>query len=77
MDYPRDVIMQKAHNAIRGMGGPQYCKVFFKFTCIQCGTRCTFDEPNSLFERGECAACGFDQPVEKAGFRLEAMIRIR
>lgn len=70
MDYPRDVIMQKAAEAIATHGGPEHARVFFKFTCAQCGERCTFNEPNMLREEGECFACGHNAPVEQAGFAL-------
>jgi hypothetical protein len=74
MDYPRDEIMRMAHNAIRDSGGPDRAWVHFKFTCEKCGARCTFEEKNSLFERGTCYQCGTDQPVTKAGFALHMLI---
>ena len=70
-NYPRDVIMRMAGEAINNNGGPQHARVHFKFTCQNCGTRCTFSEPNQLFERGECCNCGFDNVVLEAGFSLE------
>lgn len=69
-NHPRDVIVRMAEEAIRRSGGPAAAKVFFKFTCVGCGTRCTFNEPNALYERGECASCGLDQPITEAGFAL-------
>ena len=30
----------------------------FKFSCTTCGERCTLQESNTLYERGECFACG-------------------
>ncbi len=70
MDYPRDEIMEMASRAILKHGGPQHCRVYFKFTCPNCGTRCQFDEPNSLYEEGECAECGMTAPVDEAGYAL-------
>lgn len=69
-DHPRAAIMRLANEAIATHGGPTVARVFFKFTCRQCGTRCTFDEPNLLWAEGECASCGLKQPVTQAGFML-------
>lgn len=33
-------------------------QVYFKFTCEHCGERVSFQEANSIYEAGECAACG-------------------
>ena len=44
--------------------------VYFKFTCQHCGERCTFKEPNQLYEFGECSACGKETVVEKGGLAL-------
>lgn len=70
-DYERDEIIRRAEMAIRVYGGPLRARVYFKFTCPKCQTRCVFDRPNTLFERGECYTCGHEAPVEKAGFLLE------
>src|SRR4051812_44087984 len=69
-DYPRDEIAKLAVEAIERHGGPQFARVYFKFTCAQCGERCQFDEPNALYETGECHACGHVTTVEIAGFSL-------
>jgi PHP family Zn ribbon phosphoesterase len=45
--------------------------VYFKFTCAHCGHRCTFTEPNALYERGECNACGKETEIKKGGFLLQ------
>lgn len=31
--------------------------VFFKFTCLKCGQRCTFEEKNTLYRQGRCEEC--------------------
>ncbi len=67
-DYPREEIMRKANDVLREMKGQ--ARVYFKFTCVHCGERVQFQEPNTLFERGECSECGVDQPVNAAGFAL-------
>lgn len=69
MDYPRDEIQRKAEAAIARHGGPTRAQVFFKFTCGTCGARCTFQEPNRLYESGACA-CGATTRVDVAGFAL-------
>lgn len=71
MDYPRDAIMVMATEAIKMNGGPTLARVHFKFTCPKCKTRCTFSDPNSLYESGTCCNCGHDAPVTAAGFALE------
>lgn len=43
---------------------------WFKFTCEHCGERCTFQEPNKLYEYGECHECGKSTKVEVGGFSL-------
>ena len=69
-DYPRAQIAQMAESAIARHGGPAHATVYFKFTCRACGERCTFTEPNALYEEGECHVCGLHQPVTTAGFAL-------
>jgi hypothetical protein len=67
-DFPRQQIMQMAQEALdrRGPG----TEIHFQFTCPACGARCTLEEANILYERGECYACGTDAPIEQAGFLL-------
>ena len=74
MDYPRDEIMKRADQAIQNNGGPEHARVFFKFTCPACGERVTFNEPNRLYEEGECCVCGHSAPVEQAGFVLHVAV---
>lgn len=69
-DYPRAEIMRMADAAIARHGGPECVRVYFKFTCEACGARCTFEEPNQLFEEGECDRCQHMTPVLVAGFSL-------
>ena len=44
--------------------------VNFKFTCEHCGSRCMFQEPNRLYEEGECHSCEKITKVEYGGFML-------
>lgn len=67
-DFPRDVIVKMAEATIEKHGGPGKVKIFFKFYCEACGERCTFEEPNELFETGICFKCGHETVIEKAGF---------
>ena len=69
-NYPRAEIMRMAESAIQQYGGPSKARVYFKFTCAHCGERCTFSEPNKLYEEGECGSCGKTTTVNDAGFML-------
>lgn len=73
-DRPREEIVRMASEAIAQNGGPGVSEVYFKFTCPHCGERCTFDEPNQLFEEGECCGCGTKSRVEVAGFILRVCL---
>ena len=42
--------------------------VHFKFTCGRCGERLTLQEPNTLYEYGECFTCGYETKLDKVGF---------
>lgn len=65
--------MKMAQDAIDRMGGR--AEVHFKYTCDNCGERMTFAEADILYENGECAHCGHEQPVVLAGFDLRADLR--
>jgi hypothetical protein len=73
-DLPRAEIAKLADEAIVRYGGPNMCEVRFKFTCVHCGTRCSFSEPNALYEEGECCACGKSTTVTAAGFSMHFKI---
>jgi hypothetical protein len=70
----RQTILQLAQQALDGRP-PGSCVVHFTFTCTNCGTRCAFEEPNVLFQRGECFACGRQTTVERARFLLLPIAR--
>lgn len=70
LDLPRAELAAHAEEAIKRMGGN--AQVYFKFTCPVCGERCTFSEPNTLWEEGECCNCGHKSPVTKGGYLLVA-----
>ena len=67
-DLLRDEIVRFAEETIASYGGA--AKVYFKFTCGHCGTRCTLKEANTLYEKGECVGCGKETVIERAGFLL-------
>ena len=41
--------------------------VFVKWTCVVCGSRQTFPEPNHLYDEGECEDCGGVTDLRKTG----------
>lgn len=67
MDYPVAELVKKANAALAAMPG---AKVYFKFTCPHCGERVLFEEPNTYYAEGECAACGKSSPFTSGGFLL-------
>lgn len=69
-DLPREQLMKMADDAIMKYGGREKAYVNFKFTCEQCGERCTLAEENQLYERGECFKCGHEMPIAFGGFTL-------
>lgn len=70
-DLPRGDLEDAANYAIAQMAQKGVEAIaFFKFTCPHCGERVTFNEPNALYEEGECAKCGIISPVLFGGFDL-------
>lgn len=67
-DLPVAELVKNAETIVRESRVP--VDVLFKFTCEHCGERCTFQEPNKLYEKGECAACGKETVVTVAGYSL-------
>lgn len=67
-DLPREEIIAMADNIVKR--DPFHTSVYFKFTCEHCGERCTFVEPNVLYEKGECQNCGGVTVILKAGYML-------
>lgn len=68
LDKPRDEIISMANDIVVKSKGR--AKVYFKFTCPACGERCTLEEPNTLYEEGECFKCSAVNPILEAGFML-------
>jgi len=69
-DLPREELMLLAERTIKQYGGTKQAEVHFKFTCIYCGTRCTLQDANVLYEFGECAICGKQNEIAMGGFTL-------
>lgn len=72
MDLPRKQLM--AHAEATLLKTPN-AKVYFKFTCANCGERVTFSEPNILYERGECCKCGHITEVVEGGYLLDLPLK--
>jgi hypothetical protein len=64
-DVSREELMKQADEA-RQRGWD----VYFKFSCAYCHERCQFQEPNKLYESGECSGCGKSTAVDVGGFLL-------
>jgi hypothetical protein len=64
-NLPREQLMIHAQRTLLKMNGG-YC--YFKFTCEKCGKRCTLQEPNVLYEQGECCSCGHTGPITEGGY---------
>jgi hypothetical protein len=71
IDLERDELLKFADDTLKDFAKSGVTAiVYFKFTCEHCGERCTFDEPNLLFENGECHACGKMTVIKKGGFMV-------
>lgn len=66
MDLPRQELMDHANKFLEKYEG-NAC-VFFKFTCKYCNARCAFEDPNVLYEEGECSECGRISIVDEGGY---------
>ena len=67
-DLPRELLMALAQKVVTDSQVP--VEVYFKFTCPHCGERCLLQEPNKLYENGECFTCGKTNPIQFGGFSL-------
>ncbi len=48
--------------------------VHFQYTCDQCSSMVVFDEPDTIYEIGECCVCGHEQTIERVGFVLSKIL---
>lgn len=67
-DLPREELISAANKVLEESTVP--VDLCFKFTCEHCGERCTFQEPNMLYEKGECHKCGKETTVKFGGYSL-------
>jgi hypothetical protein len=77
-DLPRNELIERAGEAVamfKAQGVEAY--VNFKFNCEKCGFRCTFTEPNTIYEYGDCCMCGHRTKVVEGGFALTANLASR
>jgi hypothetical protein len=73
-DISRDELMKRANQFLKEFPDSE---VFFKFTCRKCGERCSFSEPNILYENGECFKCGFVTTITEGGFMVSMSLKPR
>lgn len=71
-DLPLQQALAKAEEVIsRHTALGQKAEVYFKFTCQHCGSRQTFDKPNTIHTSGICEACGLlTDPITGYGMML-------
>lgn len=72
-DIPRAEAVERVNKLLADNAKtlPQsYVEVYFKFTCEQCGERCTLEEADKIYERGMCCECGHETPLTMVGFAL-------
>jgi hypothetical protein len=73
-DLPREELVRRAEEIISPKGTYPGATVLFKFTCEHCGERCTLQDENTLWEEGECFACGKKTKIEFGGFTIHFRI---
>lgn len=73
-DLPRDELVKVANRETGPHGQWPGATVNFKYTCPHCGTRCTLQEDNTLYEEGECFQCGRKSKIEYGGFMIHYTI---
>jgi hypothetical protein len=73
-DLPREELVKLAEYAIGPKGQWPGATLMFKFTCEHCGERCTLQESNTLYEEGECFACGKMTKIEFGGFMVHYVV---
>lgn len=74
-DFPREEIIKGAERVLRSHK-PGTAEVHFKFTCANCGTRCTLQQPNSLPSHGECYQCGHETEITEGNYMVALLAPI-
>jgi predicted RNA-binding Zn-ribbon protein involved in translation (DUF1610 family) len=72
-DIPREELVRRAEQTLVTFG--DLAEIYFKFTCDNCGQRCTFNDANTLHQYGECHKCGHKTEVKKGGFMLSLILK--
>jgi len=67
-DLPRKILLIAAQRTVNTYDGK--VRVYFKFTCTHCQTRCTFKAPSILYGHGTCYKCGKSTTVTAGGYLL-------
>jgi PHP family Zn ribbon phosphoesterase len=71
-DLPRKELIRRAESLMwKAAEQGAEIEIYFKFTCEACGERCTLNDVNTLYEKGECAKCGHITTIEKGGFMVQ------
>jgi ribosomal protein S27E len=65
VDFPFTEVAEEVDTLLKRY--PGRAQVFFKFTCVGCGTRQMFDEPNKLYTTGSCEECGAVTDLQEKG----------
>ena len=68
-DHPFNEIVESASATVANGG-----TIHQKFTCANCGSRQTMEEPNKLYKTGRCEECGHVTDIEAQGCNFVAMI---
>lgn len=71
-DLPRDKLVEQANRDVDSYECAVDC--YFKYTCEHCGNRCMLQEPNKLYEKGECCQCGLETEIKFGGYALHIRI---
>lgn len=76
-DLPRAELLQRAKRVMEDYPPESKPEIHFKFTCEKCGERCALEEPNILYEHGECFNCGHSTKIDKGGFMLQFVLGLK
>jgi len=69
-DYPIEEILEAFKEMV-----PEGDILYQKWTCGDCGSRQTMEQPNLVFAHGKCEGCGFITEIKKCNFLLIRNLR--
>jgi hypothetical protein len=72
-DYPLEEIAAACKDLIENQGAT----IYQKFTCVNCGSRQTIDEPNTLFTSGICEKCKHETDIVEHGCNYMAHFQLK